>query len=64
MQTNWRKSSRSGAINDEACVEVAGVISGVAIRDSKDPDGGRLTVSSDRFGYLLQQIKAGALDRT
>lgn len=64
MKTGWRKSSRSGAINDEACVEVAGVIGGVAIRDSKDPDGGRLAVTGDRFGRLLQQIKAGALDRT
>lgn len=64
MKTDWRKSSRSGAINDEACVEVAGVIDGVAIRDSKDPDGGRLTVSGDQFGHLLQQIKAGALDWT
>jgi hypothetical protein len=60
----WRKSSRSGAINDEACVEVAGVISGVAIRDSKDPDGGRLTVTGDQFGHLLHRIKAGVLDRT
>ncbi|TDD80747.1 DUF397 domain-containing protein [Actinomadura darangshiensis] len=39
METSWRKSSRSGAINDEACIEVAGVISGLAIRDSKDPGG-------------------------
>jgi hypothetical protein len=64
VKINWRKSSRSGAINDEACVEVAGVISGVAVRDSRDPDGGRLTVSGDQFGRLLQRIKAGALDRT
>ncbi|HEU5026818.1 MAG TPA: DUF397 domain-containing protein [Spirillospora sp.] len=43
---------------------MAGVSSGVAIRDSKDPDGGRLTVAGDQFGQLLQRIKAGALDRT
>ncbi|MGW5412087.1 DUF397 domain-containing protein [Actinomadura geliboluensis] len=63
MKTDWRKSSRSGAINDEACVEVAGSISGVAIRDSKDPDGGRLSVTGAQFGRLLHRIKAGALDR-
>ncbi|MFA1551096.1 DUF397 domain-containing protein [Actinomadura chokoriensis] len=63
MKTDWRKSSRSGAINDEACVEVAGLIGGVAIRDSKDPGGGRLRVSGDQFGCLLDRIKAGALDR-
>lgn len=62
MKTDWRKSSRSGAINDEACVEVAGLIQGVGIRDSKDPEGGRLAVSGDVFGGLLQRIKEGALD--
>ncbi|WP_328600909.1 DUF397 domain-containing protein [Actinomadura physcomitrii] len=36
---------------------MAGVTSGVAIRDSKDPDGGRLTVDGDQFGRLLQRIK-------
>lgn len=64
MKTDWRKSSRSGAINDEACVEVAELIDGVGIRDSKDPEGGRLTVSGDAFGSLLRRIKDGALDRT
>ena len=63
MRTDWRKSSRSGAINDEACVEVAELFDGVGIRDSKDPEGGRLIVSGDAFGSLLQRIKEGALDR-
>ncbi|MEU5988995.1 DUF397 domain-containing protein [Spirillospora sp. NPDC047418] len=59
----WRKSSYSGAINDEACVEVVGVGGGVAVRDSRDPEGGRLSVTGDQFGRLLRRIKAGALDR-
>ncbi|MFA1558390.1 DUF397 domain-containing protein [Actinomadura chokoriensis] len=42
---------------------MAGLIGGVAIRDSKDPGGGRLRVSGDQFGCLLDRIKAGALDR-
>lgn len=63
MKTDWRKSSRSGAINDEACVEVAGLIKGVGIRDSKDPDGGRLALSGVAFGGLMQRIKEGAFDR-
>ncbi|MES9539937.1 MULTISPECIES: DUF397 domain-containing protein [unclassified Actinomadura] len=63
MTSAWRKSSFSGGATDEACVEVAGLIDGVGIRDSKDPDGGRLIVSGDAFGSLLQRIKEGALDR-
>ncbi|MBO2464329.1 DUF397 domain-containing protein [Actinomadura violacea] len=63
MKADWRKSSYSGNSTDEMCVEVAGLVGGVGIRDSKDPGGGRLTVGVDQFGVLLQRIKAGALDR-
>ncbi|MEU8122421.1 DUF397 domain-containing protein [Spirillospora sp. NPDC049024] len=63
MTSAWRKSSFSGGATDEACVEVAELLDGVGIRDSKDPDGGRLIVSGDAFGSLLQRIKEGALDR-
>ncbi|MEU4820428.1 DUF397 domain-containing protein [Actinomadura citrea] len=34
----WRKSSYS-ASNGGNCVELAGAADGVAVRDSKDPDG-------------------------
>ncbi|WP_067795201.1 DUF397 domain-containing protein, partial [Actinomadura formosensis] len=63
MRINWRKSSYSGNSTDEMCVEVGELVSGVGIRDSKDPDGGRLTVTGDQFVRLLQRIKAGSLDR-
>ncbi|MBA9002708.1 DUF397 domain-containing protein [Thermomonospora cellulosilytica] len=63
MTIRWRKSSRSGSANDEACVELAGFPDGVGIRDSKDPEGGRLTVRRAAFGMLARQIKEGALDR-
>jgi hypothetical protein len=36
----WRKSSHSGSANE--CVEVAFVSTVVALRDSKNPDGGLL----------------------
>ena len=36
----WRKSSHSGSGNN--CVEVASMAAAVAVRDSKDPDGGHL----------------------
>ncbi|MWA03949.1 DUF397 domain-containing protein [Actinomadura sp. LD22] len=39
MRIDWRKSSYSGSSTDEMCVEVGELIGGVAIRDSKDPDG-------------------------
>ncbi|MBO2464328.1 DUF397 domain-containing protein [Actinomadura violacea] len=63
MTINWRKSSYSGGSTDEMCVEVGELVGGVAIRDSNDPDGGRLEVGSAEFAMLLGRIKHGALDR-
>lgn len=63
MTINWRKSSYSGSSNDEMCVEVAELMSGIGIRDSKDPDGGRLVVNRAQLGTLLQTIKEGSFDR-
>lgn len=63
MTSAWRKSSHSGGATDEACVELAALPEGVGVRDSKDPEGGRLAVSGDAFGALLRRIKEGALDR-
>ncbi|WP_030145163.1 DUF397 domain-containing protein [Spirillospora albida] len=63
MTINWRKSTRSGSATDEACVEVACLPTGVGVRDSKDPDGERLTIPGDRFGELLRLIKGGVFDR-
>ncbi|GAA4241789.1 DUF397 domain-containing protein [Actinomadura meridiana] len=62
MTTNWRKSSYSGNSTDEMCVEVGELASGVGIRDSKDPNGGLLDVSSTEFAALVGRIKQGALD--
>lgn len=41
----WRKSSRSGGGNDNACVEVAFTDSAVGVRDSKDRGGAPLVFS-------------------
>jgi hypothetical protein len=38
----WRKSSRSGEGNDNACVEVAFASQVVGVRDSKNSAGRRL----------------------
>ncbi|SFN62180.1 protein of unknown function [Actinomadura madurae] len=63
MTTAWRKSSYSGGATDEACIELAVLPEGVGVRDSMDPDGGRLVVNRAQLGSLMQAIKEGALDR-
>ena len=51
----WRTSSYSGS-NGGNCIEVATTTaSTVAVRDSKDPDGPVLTVSSQRWRSLLAE---------
>jgi hypothetical protein len=55
---NWRKSSYSGQGN---CVEVAPLRDGVAVRDSKDPDGAVLRFGSDDWRVFVGGIKAGRL---
>ncbi|GGU99064.1 DUF397 domain-containing protein [Actinomadura cremea] len=59
----WRKSSYTGSANDEVCVEVADVGGGIAVRDSKDPDGPRLGFARREFGGLLDRVRRGEFDR-
>ena len=52
----WRKSSHSGN-NGGNCVEVARNLPGiVAVRDSKDPDGGMLQVSPEEWRAFVTDI--------
>ena len=52
----WRKSSHS---NGQAnCVEVAAV-GLVAVRDSKSPDGTRLTFTPDAWRQFMERLAAG-----
>lgn len=55
----WRKSTRSGDPSIGTCVEVASISGGRAIRDSKDPDGPRLSLSVGGLRGLISSIKAG-----
>ncbi|PSL56578.1 uncharacterized protein DUF397 [Saccharothrix carnea] len=57
--TNWRKSSYSGSggTGGGDCVEVAVLGKRFAVRDSKNPDAGTVTVTR----AWLDVIKAGAI---
>jgi hypothetical protein len=49
----WLKSSYSGGEGGN-CVEVAAAPTAVHIRDSKDPDGGILSVSPESWSAFIE----------
>ncbi|WP_329052168.1 DUF397 domain-containing protein [Amycolatopsis sp. NBC_01488] len=49
--TAWRKSSYS--TNDSNCVEVAAISAAVSIRDTKDREGGHLTVPAPAWAAFV-----------
>lgn len=56
----WRKSSYSGS-NGGDCVEVAALPDqSLAVRDSKDPDGPKLTFTRAEWRTFTAAVKAGA----
>jgi hypothetical protein len=54
----WIKSSRSGHEGGE-CVEVAALSPVIGVRDSKDPDGPKLSLTPSAWQTLTQRIKDG-----
>jgi Domain of unknown function (DUF397). len=55
-QLIWRKSSRSNSQGGN-CVEVAALADRVLVRDSKDPDGPRLTVTPSEWRDFLRNLR-------
>lgn len=53
----WRRSSYTGA-NGGNCVELAATPVGVAVRDSKDPDGPKLTFDRRVFRVFAAEVKS------
>jgi Domain of unknown function (DUF397) len=56
----WRKSSISGS--GDNCVEVAFVADGIAVRDSKNPDGPALLYTRSEWDAFIGGIKDGEFD--
>jgi hypothetical protein len=56
----WFKSTRSG--NYGACVEVARLVVGTAVRDSKRPHGPTLLFSSGQWRSFVGSTKVGRFD--
>ncbi|MFJ1935167.1 DUF397 domain-containing protein [Kitasatospora sp. NPDC088160] len=57
-QTKWRKSSYSAQASE--CVEAGRVVvGGMAVRDSKDPDGPALVFPADAWAAFVTGVKAG-----
>ena len=61
-QNVWRKSSRSNTRPDQ-CVELTTVGPAVAVRDSKDADGPKLSFTARQWDTFTARIKSGGLGR-
>jgi Domain of unknown function (DUF397) len=58
----WRKSSYSGGSEGTSCVELTRLDGAViGVRDSKNPEGGHLSVSPEALAHLVDRIRAGEL---
>jgi hypothetical protein len=56
-QLRWRTSSYSAS--NGSCVEIAPLTDGTAVRDTKDRDGGMLTVGQRAWDVFRATVKAG-----
>jgi hypothetical protein len=54
--TGWRKSSYSNPSGN--CIETAEVPEGIAVRDSKDPDGPHLAFTPEAWQAFVRDLQA------
>ncbi|MFI8485906.1 DUF397 domain-containing protein [Streptomyces rubrogriseus] len=57
VRPHWRKSSYSEGGDGNTCVEIAALPTRVAIRDSKAPSRGTVTIPVGSFAALIQSLK-------
>lgn len=57
-EIHWWKSTRSGGGAGNNCVEVGTGAGSVLVRDTKDRDGGMLSVSPRAFRAFVTEVKA------
>jgi hypothetical protein len=57
---SWKKSSRSSS--NGQCVETAETPDLIAVRDSKNPDGGMLTFEHAAWTSFVEDVKGGQFD--
>ncbi|GAA3736956.1 hypothetical protein HDA32_005503 [Spinactinospora alkalitolerans] len=57
---SWARSSYSGATSSN-CVEWASLPSSVALRDSKNPEAGHLSLAAPEWSAFLTAVKRGEL---
>jgi uncharacterized protein DUF397 len=63
VEVQWRKSSRSGSSGGQ-CVEVADLDTVIAVRDSKNPDGPKLTFDAHTWRTFTHRVKRNDHDLT
>jgi hypothetical protein len=61
-ELKWLKSSYSGGNGGQACVEVAGLDAGRAVRDSKDPAGPMHVFDSASWSAFVAGVKRGEFE--
>ncbi|MDP9799331.1 hypothetical protein J2S43_007843 [Catenuloplanes nepalensis] len=61
VHADWVKSSRSSS--NGACLEVAAVGEGIALRNSREPAGPALLLTVPEFAAFAEGSKAGEFDR-
>jgi hypothetical protein len=59
LTSTWR---RARSCNLGNCVEVATTAGGVAVRDSKNPDGGALLFTASEWQSFIDAAKGGEFD--